>query len=36
MKYGCVALALLLLANMLKLVRAILLCQYRDKGRVIR
>ena len=35
MKYGYLALAMLL-ANTLKLVRAILLCQYRDKGRVIR
>lgn len=35
MKYGYLALALLL-ANTLKLVCAILLCQYRDKGRVIR
>ena len=34
MKYGYIALALLL-ANMLKRVRAILLCPYRDKGRVI-
>ncbi len=30
MKYGCIALALLLLANMLKLVRAILLCRHRE------
>ena len=29
MKYGCIALALLL-ANMLKLVRAILLCRHRE------
>ena len=33
MKYGYIALALLL-ANMQKLVRAILLCPYRDKRRV--
>ena len=30
MKYGCIALALLLPANMLKLVRAILLCRHRE------
>ena len=35
MKYGFIALALLL-ANTLKLVRAILLCNDRDKGRAIR
>ena len=35
MKYGYLALALLL-ANTLKLVRAILLCRNGDKGRVIR
>jgi hypothetical protein len=33
MKYGYIALALLL-ANTLKLVRAILLCLHRDEGRV--
>ena len=35
MKHGYLALSLLS-ANTLKLVRAILLCRYRDKGSVIR
>ncbi len=30
MKYGYIAMALLLSANMLKLVRAILLCRHRE------